>query len=111
MESLVQPLGLGAWLPTSAATGEGVHEAATRIADFCSSWVRRERGEVLLTRLDHLRAVEEALEHLERAAQAPEIDLFAADVRHSLVALNPLIGETLPDDILGRIFSSFCIGK
>ncbi len=97
--------------PTSAVTGQGIQEAARNIADFCEKWVHRDPGEVLLTRLDQQRAVARAREDLARAAVAPELDLFAADLRQGLQALAPLIGETLPDDILGRIFSQFCIGK
>jgi tRNA modification GTPase len=103
--------GVQTWLETSAATGQGIHEAAERIADFCEKWTGRDPGEVLLTRLDHVQAVSEALEHLTRAEKASEIELFASDVRQALHALGPIIGETLPDDILGRIFSNFCIGK
>lgn len=99
------------WHETSAVTGEGISEAADRIIEFCSRWTRRDRGEVLLTHLDQVNAVSEAIDHLERALEAPEIDLFASDVKHALRALGPLIGETLPDDILGQIFSKFCIGK
>jgi tRNA modification GTPase len=110
-QALFEELGVASSYRTSAQSGEGVAEAARGIADFCENWVQRAPGEVLLTRLDHLRAVEHALEHLDRARQAAEIDLFAADLRHSLGALAPLIGETLPDDILGQIFSKFCIGK
>jgi tRNA modification GTPase len=64
-----------------------------------------------LTRVEHRDAVLGALVHLKRAIGAASEDLFAADVRNGLSALAPLIGETVPDDILGRIFSSFCIGK
>lgn len=106
-----QSFGLPHWVVTSAITGDGISEAVQTITNFCEKWVHRDRGEVLLTRLDQLRAVKGALEHLERARHAAEIDLFASDLRQALHALGPLIGETLPDDILGQIFSEFCIGK
>jgi tRNA modification GTPase len=104
-------LGLRQWVDTSARTGAGIAESIDAIVDFCEHWVKRDRGEVLLTRIDQLACVQGALEHLRRAEQAPEIDLFASDLRQALHALGPLIGETLPDDILGKIFSEFCIGK
>jgi tRNA modification GTPase len=99
------------WLHTSSMTGAGIPQAVEAITAFCEQWVHRTPGEVLLTHLDQLHVVEDALEHLSRAQTAPEIDLFAADVRQALHALGRLIGETLPDDILGKIFSEFCIGK
>jgi tRNA modification GTPase len=99
------------WVETSALNGDGIAEAAERIVKMTRGWIARGAGEVLLTRLDHVNSVSRALGHLERALDAEEVDLFAADLKHALHALSPLIGETLPDDILGQIFSSFCIGK
>ncbi|MEO5971037.1 MAG: tRNA uridine-5-carboxymethylaminomethyl(34) synthesis GTPase MnmE [Bdellovibrionia bacterium] len=104
-------LKLTSWIATSALSGSGIHEAVDRIIEFCDKWTRRDQGELLLTRLDHLSAVIDASGHLQRAVVAPEIDLFASDIRQALYALGPLIGETVPDDILGKIFSNFCIGK
>lgn len=95
----------------SSTTSEGVSDAAKGIVGYCAKFTARAPGEVLLTRFDHLRAVRDTVTHLERALEATEEDLFAADLRQALVALGPVIGETLPDDILGRIFSEFCIGK
>jgi tRNA modification GTPase len=104
-------IGIPSWIPTSATTGAGIVDAAAQIADACERWVRRDPGELVLTRLDHAEAVGQAFEHLSRAGEASDLTLFAADLRQALAALSPLIGDTLPDDILGRVFSSFCIGK
>jgi len=96
---------------TSAKTGQGIQQAAETITTFCEKWTARAVGEVLLTRLDHLQAVETAISHLIRARKSAEIDLFASDIRQALFAMGPLIGDTLADDVLGKIFSDFCIGK
>ncbi len=111
LKSFLSTLGISELWSVSSVDHSGVSEAARAVADFSQKWVRRDPGEVLLTRLEHVEAVRSALEHLERATQALEIDLFASDLKQALFALNPLIGETLPDDILGRVFSQFCIGK
>ncbi|HUP56811.1 MAG TPA: tRNA uridine-5-carboxymethylaminomethyl(34) synthesis GTPase MnmE [Bdellovibrionota bacterium] len=105
------PFPLRRWVPTSAVTGSGIPEAVRAITQACETWVRREAGEILLTRPEQLKATRTAIEHLGRARAASAHELFAADVRQALHALGPLVGETLPDDILGRIFSDFCIGK
>ena len=107
----VRALGFSDLCRTSSLTGEGIAAAAGQIADFCESFVHRGQGEILLTRIDQVSAVSVTLDHLTRAQAASEIELFAADIRQSLHALGPLIGETLTDDILGKIFSDFCIGK
>lgn len=95
----------------SSVDADGVQEAADGIVQFCERFVHRAPGEVLLTRLDHLAAVRATQIHLERAMETTEEDLFAADLRQALISIGPVIGQTLPDDILGRIFSEFCIGK
>jgi len=107
----VRKLEITTWAATSALTGAGIAEAIDTMTHFCENWTCRDRGEILLTRVDHHNAVTAALENLERAKQAAELELFAADIRQALHSLSPLIGETLPDDILGKIFSDFCIGK
>lgn len=103
--------GLDCWIRTSVLRNEGIEAAASAIVDYCENLTHREKGEVLLTRVDQLDAVRLALGHLERASSAPELDLFASDIRQALNALASLIGETPADAILGQIFSEFCIGK
>lgn len=107
----LKPIGIERWVATSSVSGYGVSDAIEAIISLGSEWTHRTPGEILLTRLDHFNAVIEAATHLKRAQGTPEIDLFASDLRQSLHALAPLIGETMPDDILGQIFSEFCIGK
>jgi tRNA modification GTPase len=95
----------------SAITGDGIHELARAMVKSASHWVARDTGEVVLTREEDLRCVEEAIGHVERALDAHEEDLFAADLNQALRSLSGLMGSTLPDDILGAIFAGFCIGK
>ncbi|OFZ02135.1 MAG: tRNA uridine-5-carboxymethylaminomethyl(34) synthesis GTPase MnmE [Bdellovibrionales bacterium GWB1_52_6] len=107
----LQTLGLGPWILTSAKDHRGIHESVQAITGFCENWLTRAKGEVLLTRLDQKEAVSLSLDHIKRAMAASEVALFASDLRQALHALALLIGETVPDDILNRIFSQFCIGK
>jgi tRNA modification GTPase len=107
----LEPLGLGRWMETSAQTGEGINSAALGVAELCEKNVQRELGEVVLTRHEQFLAVRSAVEHLERAYGSEHIDLFASDIRQALVSLNSLIGVTEVEEVLGRVFSQFCIGK
>jgi tRNA modification GTPase len=95
----------------SSVTHDGVVRAADALAVAATRKIGRGRDEVVLTRIEHVRAVEGAIRCLDRARDASDLVLFATDVRHGMAELGPLIGETLPDDILGKIFSDFCIGK
>ena len=111
LTQLIASFGIKQWIETSSITGAGIDQTTEAIIDLSQSWTHRDPQEVLLTRLDHLNAVSGALEHLGRASAVSGIDLFSADLRQALHSLAPLIGDTLPDDILGKIFADFCIGK
>ncbi|MEQ5840433.1 tRNA uridine-5-carboxymethylaminomethyl(34) synthesis GTPase MnmE [Paraburkholderia acidicola] len=71
---------------------------------------------VYLARERHLIALRAAQEHLTLAAQhadqnAQALDLFAEELRLAQEQLNSITGEFTSDDLLGVIFSRFCIGK
>jgi tRNA modification GTPase len=71
---------------------------------------------VYLARERHLSALRAASEHLALAADhadrnAQALDLFAEELRLAQEQLNSITGEFTSDDLLGVIFSRFCIGK
>ena len=71
---------------------------------------------VYLARERHLIALKAARMHLDQAAQVAEqadraLDLFAEELRLTQDRLNSITGEFSSDDLLGVIFSRFCIGK
>lgn len=107
----LQALGVSAAPPTSCQTRQGFSECVQAISDRVGMMIARRPGELLLTRLSDVQAVEASLSALQRGLSAPTEDLFAADLREALSALEPLAGKTAPEDLLGRIFSTFCIGK
>ena len=64
------------------------------------------------TRLRHRELLAEALERLKRALiTEDELELAAEDVRLAGRALDRITGRIDPEDVLDRVFSSFCIGK
>lgn len=70
---------------------------------------------VFIARRRHLTAIDQALHHLQEGSRQLEAhcagELLAEDLRHAQHALNEITGEFTADDLLGKIFSSFCIGK
>ena len=67
---------------------------------------------LFLARARHVAALEEAGEELQWAAEcAHQIELIAEHLRRAQEALSRITGEYTADDLLGAIFSSFCIGK
>lgn len=100
---------VGAALQLSAKTGLGIDALRHRLLEI-AGW---QPGESLfIARERHLRALSDAADHLETAAAAlPALEIFAEELRLAHKALQSITGEYTPDDLLGAIFSKFCIGK
>ncbi|WP_090129817.1 tRNA uridine-5-carboxymethylaminomethyl(34) synthesis GTPase MnmE [Limnohabitans sp. Rim11] len=98
----------------SAKTGQGIEQLRTKLLE-AAGWQPVAEG-LYLARARHVQALERVQAHLEMAdahlrAQAQSLDLLAEELRLSQSALNEITGEFSADDLLGVIFSSFCIGK
>jgi tRNA modification GTPase len=69
----------------------------------------------LITNIRHLDALRRTSKHLSRSVRTLRKgfseEFVAADMRDALSALGEIVGETVAEDILDRIFSQFCIGK
>jgi tRNA modification GTPase len=108
-------LGAGATtLRTSALTGEGLEDLRGAIlAQLGGAGSVAESG--ALNNFRQQEAVSATLAALSAAAAANDSglphELILMDLHHALQALDSLTGATTPDDILARIFSTFCIGK
>jgi len=100
------------WL--SALSGAGVE--LLREAILAAVGVHETMEGSFLARERHLRALHAADLHLAAAAAhleaaAPPLELFAEELREAQEALSAITGEFTADDLLGAIFSRFCIGK
>jgi tRNA modification GTPase len=94
----------------SAKTGEGVD--LLRAALLHAAGWRGDGETVFLARERHLRALSLAGGHLATAgARLEHWELFAEELRLAQLALGEIVGEFSADDLLGEIFSRFCIGK
>jgi tRNA modification GTPase len=99
-------------LLVSSVTGAGLDRLRDEL-DLLA-FGRSHTGSTLALNRRHLSAIGAACEALHRALEkaaenAPE--LVAMDLRDVLDALGSIVGEVTPDDVLGKIFSAFCIGK
>ena len=79
-----------------------------------AGWQQTE--DVFIARERHLRALSAAREHVAGASRIvhgpfPALELFAEELRLAQQALGQITGEFTADDLLGVIFSRFCIGK
>ena len=100
----------GDTIRVSAKTGAGLDALRQALLE-AAGW--RTRGEsVFLARERHLRALETARRHLEAAAaQGAQWEFFAEELRLAQEALGAISGRISADELLGEIFSRFCVGK
>jgi tRNA modification GTPase len=97
----------------SAKTGQGVALLREHLKTR-AGYVSGESG-ALSARRRHLDALRRAKACVEQAArtlaETHAFELFAEELRRAQLALGEITGEFTSDDLLGEIFSSFCIGK
>jgi len=101
-------------LVLSAKTGFGIEALRSRLLDI-AGWQAVPEG-VYLARARHVQALKQVADHVDRAAdqlaaRLPALDLLAEELRLAQNALNEITGEFGADELLGEIFSRFCIGK
>ena len=98
----------------SARTGAGLDELRRTLLQV-AGWQSAPEG-VFMARARHVEALQAVQAHLQEAnaqlqARNPALDLLAEELRLAQNALNTITGAFTSDDLLGVIFSSFCIGK
>ncbi len=98
----------------SAKTGQGIDALKQQILETVG-WNGPQEG-AIVARRRHLDCLERAAEHIERSEQFAangnnSLELFAEELFLAQNHLGQITGKLLPDDLLGKIFSQFCIGK
>lgn len=114
VDLLAQPAHVEEWdgeyhIYLSAKTGAGLDLLRDKLLAL-AGW-HQEAG-VFMARERHVRALIAARDHLARAAKVvSQAEFFAEELRLAQEHLNSITGEFTADDLLGEIFSRFCIGK
>jgi tRNA modification GTPase len=102
-------------LSISALTGEGFDLLTETIFARLAGDTSAERDDIMLTDARQHSAVQGAIEQLRDASELIRTreleEIVLLKLRGALSSLGEITGETLTDDILGQIFSRFCIGK
>ena len=94
----------------SAKTGIGLDLLKSHLLKL-AGYENNSEG-VFMARARHLDALDKVKKHLHSATQhIKSADLIAEELRISQESLSSITGEFTPDDLLGEIFSKFCIGK
>jgi len=102
-------------LPVSALTGMGTEELRTAIMEMIAPGGQAEQEGGFITSLRHEQLLKESVEALSQARTATSIgiphEMLLLDLYAALRPIDAITGATTADDILNRIFSTFCIGK
>lgn len=98
----------------SSMTGQGIDDLRQALAEEIAS-LSAGSGQVFICAQRHFEALTAAKNSVAQARQglieALPAELVSLDLRSALSCLNEIVGVTPNEDILGRIFSRFCIGK
>jgi tRNA modification GTPase len=108
------PAGLGA-VKVSALTGDGIEELRAEIARRAEVFLQDNGEDLVVINARHAHALDRARSGLgdalaKLAAGAPT-ELLASDLRETLAALGEIAGRVDNEQMLDRLFASFCIGK
>ena len=99
----------------SAKFGLGLTELKKAIIVSCSAQTRPDTGAAMISNLRHKQSLEKAQKNIIEAKEAiargesPEISAF--ELREAVDSLDEITGRKINDEVLDKIFSSFCIGK
>jgi tRNA modification GTPase len=102
------------YLYLSALTGEGIEALSAWMVEQITQGVDVQQ-EVIVTNARHVEELQKTAEALEKANYGLEngttADFIAMDIRQAMFHLGSITGDISTDDLLGNIFSKFCIGK
>lgn len=106
--------GIQADLSISAKTEKGLDQLREKLVETAQSLVKAQNA-VLVTNVRHFEALKHVSESLDAVRKGLDdgipTDLVAQDLREALYYLGTITGEITTDEVLGSIFSRFCIGK
>ena len=111
-KSSVKKVGNITEISISAKNGDGIDKVREYLSEFAG--LNSGIEGVFVARKRHLDAIEETLEFINSASSqlnSGSSELVAEDLRQAGMKLGQITGEFSSDDLLGEIFSSFCIGK
>ena len=98
----------------SGINEKDIHKLNDLISNFISKNLIREDSSIMINERHYscLNKVKESIENVKKnIANKSNTDLLAMDIKYALNHLGEITGEITNDEILGNIFSKFCIGK
>lgn len=95
----------------SSKTGEGIDQLAKAIENFITQLCQNKSEPALITRERHRIHLQQALACLAEASPELPLEIICEYIRQASYHIGKITGRIMVDELLGEIFSSFCIGK
>jgi tRNA modification GTPase len=97
----------------SSLEKHGLDALKDKLREFIQT--SKSSNDIVVSNMRHFEALQQASDALEKVLQAIDLqmsgELLAMDIRKAIFHLGEITGEITTDDLLGNIFSKFCIGK
>lgn len=102
------------FIKISAVENQNIHELTNELSSYVEQ-LQSEENNVVITNQRHFEALRKSLEAVDKVKEAIthqiSTELLAYELRNALEYLGEISGEVTNDEVLGNIFSKFCIGK
>lgn len=102
------------FIKISAVENQNIHELTNELSSYVEQ-LQSEENNVVITNQRHFEALRKSLEAVDKVKEAIthqiSTELLAYELRNALEHLGEISGEVTNDEVLGNIFSKFCIGK
>ena len=102
------------FIKISAVENQNIQDLKNELSSFVEQ-LKSEENNVIITNQRHFEALKKSLESVEKVEEAVSskitTELLAYELRNALEHLGEISGEFSNDEVLGNIFSKFCIGK
>lgn len=99
----------------STKTGEGFDELEDRIELLFNTKNLDVENEIIITNIRHRDLISKAVKGLNSAINSIEsgipIDMISIDIKDAIKTLGEMLGESVSEDVLNKIFEKFCVGK
>lgn len=102
-------------IKTSIANETGLDDLEESIAEMVYGGQITQKDQAIVTNVRHIASLENAFKSMKEAVKAVKerlpLDFIEVDVKNTYDYLGEIIGETVEDDLVKKIFSNFCLGK
>ncbi|WP_407406009.1 tRNA uridine-5-carboxymethylaminomethyl(34) synthesis GTPase MnmE [Chryseobacterium sp.] len=102
------------FIKISAVENQNIHELTNELSSYVEQ-LQSQENNVVITNQRHFEALRKSLEAVDKVKEAIthqiSTELLAYELRNALEHLGEISGEVTNDEVLGNIFSKFCIGK